>query len=57
MIISKIENRPILLDDVLKFTSENPDAVKINNETLPLEGYLKSLKKDKEFFKTSLKDN
>jgi spore coat polysaccharide biosynthesis protein SpsF len=57
LIISKIENRPILLDDVLKFTSENPDAVKINNETLPLEGYLKSLKKDKEFFKTSLKDN
>ena len=37
------------------FTSENPETVKINNKTLPLEGYLKSLKKDKEFFKSKLK--
>jgi len=57
LLISKIEKRPILLDDVLKFTSDNPESVKINNDTLPLEGYLKSQEKDKEFFKTNLKDN
>ena len=57
LLISKIKNRPILLNDVIKFTFENPETVKINNDTLPLEGYLKSLKKDKEFFKTTSKDN
>jgi len=57
LLISKIKNRPILLDDVLKFISENPETVKINNKIAPLEGYLKSLERDKKFFKTKIKNN
>jgi len=52
LVVSKIKKRPILMDDVLNLTSKNPEILKINNNILPLEGYLNSLEKDKEFLKS-----
>jgi spore coat polysaccharide biosynthesis protein SpsF len=50
-IISKIKKRPILMNDVLNFVTEYPESLKINSNISPIEGYLKSLEKDKEFLK------
>jgi spore coat polysaccharide biosynthesis protein SpsF len=47
IVIAKIQKRPILLNDILEFASQNSELLKMNNNTLPLEGYLKSLEKDK----------
>ena len=57
LLISKINKRPILLNDILEITSKEPEMIKINNDTIPLEGYLKSLEKDKEFIKSNFKED
>ena len=46
-IISKIKIRPILLKSILKLSKSNPDLFKINKSNIPNEGYLNSLKLDK----------
>ena len=52
LVVSQINQRPILMSHILTLSSKNPEILKINNNTLPLEGYLNSLKKDKEFLKS-----
>ena len=49
-IVSKIKNRPILLQDILQLFQNEPDLRKINMESKPEEGYLKSLENDKKYF-------
>jgi len=49
-IVSKIKNRPILLQDILQLFQNEPDLRKINVERKPEEGYLKSLENDKKYF-------
>ena len=49
-IVSKIKNRPILLQDILQLFQNEPDLRKINVENKPEEGYLKSLENDKKYF-------
>ena len=51
IIISKIPERPILMDDILKLYKNEPKLFEINNHLDPLEGYNKSIKYDKEFLK------
>ena len=46
-VISKIKIRPILLKSILKLSKSNPDLFKINKSNIPNEGYLNSLKLDK----------
>ena len=55
IVISKITERPILMDDILKLYKNEPKLFEINNHLDPLEGYNKSIKYDKEFLKN--KDN
>lgn len=45
-IITKIEKRPILLDDILELIEREPDLTDINRDRTPNEGYLKSLAED-----------
>jgi len=51
-IVSKIKKRPILLSDILNLFHKEPDLLQINKGKISDEGYLKSLKKDEEYFKT-----
>lgn len=53
IMVSKIKKRPILITDVIDLLSREPHLVKINNDYVMNEGYLKSLKEDEEFFKQS----
>ena len=53
-ILSKIEEQPILLKDILELFKKEPDIFSINKEYQTDEGYLKSLKKDKEFLKNKI---
>lgn len=46
-VISKIKIRPILLKSILKLSKSNPGLFKINKSNIPNEGYLNSLKLDK----------
>jgi len=48
-VISKIKNRPILLNDITNLYHKDPSLFKINQDYVTDEGYLKSLKEDKEF--------
>lgn len=48
-IYNGIQNRPILLKNILKLLKTNPKLQKINSEINPHEGNLKSLKEDKGF--------
>jgi len=54
-IISKISERPILLQHILELYSNEPKLFEINIDIDPLEGYNKSIKYDEEFSKN--KDN
>ena len=54
-IISKISERPILLQHILELYSNEPKLFEINIDIGPLEGYNKSIKYDEEFLKN--KDN
>ena len=51
MVISKISERPILMDNILELYGNEPKLFEINNHLDPLEGYNKSIKYDKEFLK------
>ena len=53
-IFSKIEKQPILLKDILELFKKEPDIFSINKEYQTDEGYLKSLKEDKEFLKNKI---
>ena len=48
-IISKINTRPIHMNDILELFRNEPNLKKINQNHEPNEGYVKSLKNDKEF--------
>ena len=50
-IVRKIQERPILLEHIITLYKKNPDIFKINEDVLH-DGYLTSLKKDEEFFKS-----
>ena len=49
-IISKIKKKPILLSDIVKLFSKEPDLFEINKNSIQDEGYLKSLKEDEIYF-------
>ena len=55
IVISKITDRPILMNNILELYNNEPKLFEINSHMDPLEGYNKSLKYDKEFLKN--KDN
>jgi len=48
-IISQINNRPILLNDILDLLSTQPELLKINQHIPHNEGMLKSLNQDRNF--------
>jgi spore coat polysaccharide biosynthesis protein SpsF len=58
MFVSKIyealfeSNRDFLMTDVLKFLSDNPDLIDVNQQYLRNEGYEKSLREDQEYIKS-----
>jgi len=52
LIVSKINKRPILLDDVLDLYKKEPKIFDINKNVSRNEGNLKSLKEDEEFIKS-----
>ena len=45
-IVKNIKTRPILMGDILELFKNKPDLIKINEENIRDEGYLKSLKED-----------
>ena len=47
-IVKNIKTRPILMKDILALFKNKPDLIKINESNMRDEGYLKSLKEDKE---------
>ena len=51
IVISKISERPILMDNILKLYTNEPKLFEINSHIDSLEGYNKSIKYDKEFLK------
>lgn len=51
IIVERIKNRPILLKDIMNLYAEEPTLFNMNRNNNPNEGYLKSLKEDKEFVK------
>ena len=55
IVISKITDRPILMNNILELYNNEPKLFEINSHMDPLEGYNKSLKYNKEFLKN--KDN
>ena len=55
IVISKITDRPIIMNNILELYNNEPKLFEINSHMDPLEGYNKSLKYDKEFLKN--KDN
>ena len=52
ILASKIQKRPILMKDILKIFSKEPNLENINKNNIPNEGFLKSLKEDKDFLKS-----
>jgi len=51
-IVKRIHHRPISMPDILKLFSKFPDLKEINKNISQNEGYLKSLKEDKNFLKS-----
>jgi len=51
LIISKIDTKPIHMNDILQLFKKEPKLIEINKNHKPNEGYLKSLQQDKEFTK------
>jgi len=47
LIIQKIKTRPILLHDILELFKKEPKLQRINMDSIPDEGYLKSIKNEK----------
>tara|TARA_E500000331_G_scaffold249814_1_gene240265 strand:+ start:169 stop:912 length:744 start_codon:yes stop_codon:yes gene_type:complete len=52
-IISKIQLRPIHMEDILELFKSEPNLKKINQDHKPNEGYMRSLNNDKEFLRKS----
>jgi len=50
-LISKIDSRPIHLEDILHLIKSEPELIEINNDHEPNEGLKRSLEKDKDFLK------
>ena len=50
-ILSKLDTRPIHMNDILQLFKKEPELIEINKNHKPNEGYLKSLQQDKEFIK------
>ena len=50
-LVSKIKARPILMENILKVLSMNPELLELNKDNLKDEGYKKSLIEDQEFEK------
>ena len=48
-IISQINKNPILINDIMKLLSRNPELIKINQHIFSNEGMLKSLQQDRNF--------
>lgn len=46
VLFKRIKKRPILMDDILEVLQNDPSLLKINENTNPNEGYVKSLKDD-----------
>ena len=55
IVISKISERPILMNNIIELYNNEPKLFEINSHIDSLEGYNKSIKYDKEFLKN--KDN
>ena len=51
IIIPKISERPILMENILELYNNEPKLFEINSHIDSLEGYNKSIKYDKEFLK------
>jgi spore coat polysaccharide biosynthesis protein SpsF len=47
-VFSRIQNRPVLLADILEILEQNQNLLEINSNVNPNEGYLKSLVRDQE---------
>lgn len=52
-IISKINTRPVHLENILELFKNEPDLKKINQDHKPNEGYMRSLRDDDEFIRRS----
>ena len=52
-VISRISTRPIHMKDILELFKNEPNLKKINQDHKPNEGYMRSLKEDKEFIRRS----
>ena len=50
-LISKIDSRPIHLEDIFHLIKSEPELIEINNDHEPNEGLKRSLEKDKDFLK------
>lgn len=48
VLYSKIQKKPILVEDILKVIKDDPSVLEINKNTNPNEGYIKSLENDKD---------
>jgi len=51
LILSKLDTRPIHMNDILQLFKKEPELIEINKNHKPNEGYLKSFQQDKEFTK------
>ena len=51
ILISKIQSRPIRLNDILNLLNSQPELLEINKNHKPNEGFKRSLEEDKEFLK------
>ena len=51
LILSKLDPRPVHMNDILQLFKKEPELIEINKNHKPNEGYLKSLQEDKEFTK------
>jgi len=47
ILLKKIKNRPVLMKDILNLFEKEPNLKKINENYILNEGYLKSLKDEK----------
>ena len=50
MLISKIQLRPVHLENILDLLNNEPELLELNKNHKPNEGYVKSLEDDKKFF-------
>lgn len=56
IIYERIKKKPIHISDILRVIKEDPSILTINQKSVPDEGYLKSLEKDKKYEHSSKND-